>query len=79
MYGFRENGYLNIRYMDFDTNSLYYSKKDNLLVVPIGLTMFDKSRVHYTIVNERDSEYCDETCTVDYFKENFKRVGWIQE
>ncbi len=65
--------------MDFDTNSFYYSKKDNLLVIPMGLTMFDKNRILYTIVNERDSEYCDQHDTIEYFEKNFKRVGWIQE
>jgi hypothetical protein len=65
--------------MEFDTNSFYYSKKDNLLDTQIRHHSFDPNRIYFTIVNEKDSELCDSHDSIEYFKENFKRVGWIQE
>jgi hypothetical protein len=41
--------------------------------------VLDKNRIHYKIVNERDSDsdYGDDS--IEYFEENYKRVGWIEE
>jgi hypothetical protein len=63
--------------MDYDENSFYYSKKDNLLVTQIRLYSFDEGKIYYTIANEMDSELRDSHDTIEYFEKNFKRVGWV--
>ena len=64
---------------DINFGSLFYSDKNNLLVFARGLTKYDKNRVWYTIVNCHHLHEDTSHCSIEEFKQNFKRVGWIEE
>jgi hypothetical protein len=41
--------------------------------------VLDKNRIHYKIVNERDSDSDYGHDSIEYFEEYYKRVGWLEE
>ena len=64
--------------MNIKFESFYYSRKYNRLVFVTGLCVLDKNRIHYKIVNERDSDCDYGHDSIEYFEEYYKRVGWLE-
>jgi hypothetical protein len=65
--------------MNIKFKSFYYSEKDNRLVFVTAPSVFFKNRICYKIVNETDSDYDHGDNSIEYFEENYKRVGWLEE
>jgi len=64
--------------MNIKFESFYYSRKDNRLVFVTSPSVLFKNRICYKIVNERDSDSDYGHDSIEYFEENYKRVGWLE-